>query len=96
MTKEVISTDITGMPDLIRLAQEVATTGKTRLLKNADGELAVLSPVRPPRARRATVRPLQRAAIEALAGAWEGRVDPEELKRELREAQWDDRPAARL
>ena len=45
------SLDVTDSPELLRLAQEVAETGVGRVLRTAEGELAVLKPVPNPRKR---------------------------------------------
>jgi hypothetical protein len=54
MAEELRSVDVSDSPELLRLAQEVAETGVGRVLRTADGELAVLKPV--PKARKRTRR----------------------------------------
>lgn len=90
------ATELTTIHDFTRLAREVAATGRPHILRDNGEDLVVVSPAR---ARPPKTKPLtqaQRQAIEALAGAWEGRINPDDFKRELREAQWDDRPAIDL
>lgn len=51
MAKELASIDISGMPDVLRLAQEVSAAGEARVLSREDEPLAVLTPVRRRRRR---------------------------------------------
>ena len=44
MAKELRSLDITHTPDILRLAEEVARSGVSFLLKRDDTDVAVLSP----------------------------------------------------
>ena len=44
MSSHLTPIDITNMPDLVRLAEEVATTKKPRELKRDNKTVAVLSP----------------------------------------------------
>jgi hypothetical protein len=90
MVRDAAYVDISAMPEVARLAKEVARDGRPRVLREADTDIAVISPA-PTRPRRRT-RPVTDAEIEAaLAASWVGLVEPEELKRELDEARGDDR-----
>ena len=51
MAEEVRSIDVSEVPDLLRLAEEVHRTNQPRLLKCQDEELAVIMPVKPSRRR---------------------------------------------
>lgn len=44
MVQEAERIDISNMPDLVRLAEEVAQTRKPRLLTRGEEEVALLSP----------------------------------------------------
>lgn len=95
MVREADRVDITGMPDLVRLADEVARTRTPRMLTLGDEDVAILSPARP--RRRLKRKTLSQADIDAvLAASWVGLVDPEKLKRELDEARGDNRPPIEL
>lgn len=97
MTREAIPTDISTMPDLARLAHEVARTGTRRVLKDRDVELAVLSPARSNRVRKAPgFTEAQWNAVLAAVGGWEGLVDADQLKRDLDAARSDSRPLLTL
>ena len=52
MAEELRSIDVSDSPEILRLAQEVAESGVGRVLRTADGELAVLRPIRSPRPRK--------------------------------------------
>src|SRR5215213_5339087 len=97
MTREAAPIDLSTMPDLARLAREVARDGTPRVLREEGADVAVISPARPKR-RRTWKRPSEEDIARSLAaaGSWEGIVDPERLKRELDEARSDDRPPVEL
>lgn len=94
MTSEAAPIDIETMPDLARLAREVASTGKRRVLRENGAEIAVLAPARP---RRGVAKPAAKTkeeieqVLSATFGSWKGLIDPEEFKRQRRELQYDDR-----
>jgi hypothetical protein len=95
MVQEAERIDISNIPELVRLAEEVARTRKPRLLTRGEEEVALLSPARSRRRRKA--KPVTNADIEvAMAASWVGLVDPEKLKRVLDEARGDDRPPLKL
>jgi hypothetical protein len=98
MIRQGDAIDISAMPELARLAEEVARTGTARVLRRDEEDIAVLVPARLPRRRKAdTATPEEReASLSSTFGAWSGLVDGEQLKRELVEAQSDDRPALQL
>lgn len=52
MAKELKPIDVSNVPELLRIAREVRETGESRLLKSDGEELAVLTPVQPPRRTR--------------------------------------------
>jgi hypothetical protein len=77
MAKELTPVDITNTPDLLRLAEEVRRSGKPRLLRRDDEDLAVLSPA-PAKRRTQKPRTYTKADDEAFlssAGGWQGNVD---------------------
>lgn len=49
MVKELERIDISDVPELLRLAEEVKTSGTPRLLTSGDEAVAVLTPVKPPK-----------------------------------------------
>ena len=91
MAREVVTTELNTIHDFARLARDVAQTGKRYIVRDHGETLVVIAPPPARRPQAKTLTAAQRLAIESLAGAWEGAIDPDALKRELREAQWDDR-----
>ena len=91
MPREAVLTEISTMPDLVRLAHEVALTGRTRVLHDHGVAIAVLSPARPRKRARRTMTAADREAVLASVGSWESIVDGEQLKRELDLARSDNR-----
>jgi hypothetical protein len=97
MTREVARIDISTMPDLARLAREVARDGRRRVLQEGSTDIAVLSPVRSSRRRaRRVVTQADIDAALATFGAWRDTIDTEQLKRELDEARSDNRTPVEL
>ena len=94
MAEEATAIDISSMPEVARLAQEVAKTGRPHVLRQEDRDVAVLSPARPRRGRLKG-KAVTQADIDAalsVAGAWRDWINPDEFKRERRELQVHDRP----
>jgi len=52
MAKELRPVDISNMPELLRLVEEVENTKQPVVLRRDSEDVAVVNPVRPPRARR--------------------------------------------
>ena len=63
MTRDMAAIDISDVPELARLAQEVAEDGRSRVLRAHGTDLAVLTPVRP----RATAHPVDEDVLMELA-----------------------------
>ena len=98
MTREADSIDISSLPDLAQLADEVARTGRPCVLRRGDTNVAVVVPAAR-RARRPEAGPLtdaQRQAFLSAFGSWKGLVDADQLKRELRAARSSRRPPVEL
>lgn len=83
MSRNLTPIDISNLPDLLRLAEEVQTTKKPRILKRDSEPVAMLMPVGTavkPEKKRA-----KKKAIEdtlALAGSWSD-LDWDDMIREL-------------
>src|SRR2546426_886729 len=74
--------DITTIPDLARIVEEVETTKKPRELRRDNQTVAVILPA-------INKREKTRADYEAFksaAGGWKGLVDTEKLKRDIYES----------
>jgi hypothetical protein len=72
MAKELRPVDVSKLPELLSIAEDVRASGVGRLLKRNGEELAILAPVTR-RARKATARGRSKADYEALlaaAGSW--------------------------
>ena len=73
MSSHLTPLDISNMPDLVRLAEEVAITKKPRELKRDNQTVAVLTPVAP--AKKA--KTVYEASLAAI-GSWSD-LDADEL-----------------
>jgi len=84
MPRETISIDVSHMPELLRIAEEVGASGEPRILKRDGEALAVLTPIGS-RARLRRGRVKSKADMEAFhasAGAWKD-VDTDRLVAEI-------------
>ncbi len=73
MARSLTPIDISNTPDLLRLVEEVTESGKPRVLRRADEDVAVLMPVKKPASRRRTGRKKTKADYDAFrssAGGW--------------------------
>ncbi len=79
--------DISADPTLMRLAEEVATSGTPRVLRRDGEDVAVLMPVRSRRPlrrlRRGVKTEADHAAFLASAGAWADLVNTDQLKADI-------------
>jgi hypothetical protein len=76
VANEVKAIDITNVPELLRLAEEVRTTGEPRLLRLNGEDLAIVRPTRK-RARRSPSKADYEAFLSS-AGSWKD-VDTDEF-----------------
>jgi hypothetical protein len=87
MAGEMTSIDITHNPELRRLAEEVRTSRKPRILVNEGRDVAVLKPVSPTRRRPGRGKTeADHQAFRSSAGAWRGNVDVDKFLEELEES----------
>lgn len=98
MIKELKPIDITNVPELLSLAEEVHRTNEPRLLRRESEDLAILMPVKPaPRRRRRWAK--TRADYEAFrsaAGGWKD-VDTDKLIEDIyADRRISDRPPIEL
>ena len=69
MARELAPIDITDTPEVRRLAEEVARTGIPRMLRSADQDLALISPVPSNRSKARRRKPAPRQdALSDIVG----------------------------
>ncbi len=98
MAKELIPTDISNIPELLQLVEEVRRTEKPRLLRRDSEDLAILMPAKPA-SKRKTRRASTKADYEAFRsafGGWKDIVDADSLKKDLESSRGSDRPSVSL
>ena len=81
MAKEMRSIDISSVPDLVRIAEEVRTSGSPRFLRRNGEDMAMVIPIEQGRKHRtshARVQPDYDAFL-STAGGWKGLVDGDKL-----------------
>ena len=85
MAQELRPLDISDLPDLRALVDELRRSREPRVLRVDSEDVAILTPVtaasqRRPRARTKTAADYD--AFHASAGSWDGIVDVEQFKRD--------------
>ena len=81
--------DITNIPELVRIAEEVEATKKPRVLKRDNTPIAMLTPVKKNQSHQAKQKAIK--ATLALAGAW-GDRDWNEVEAELDRIRHSSKP----
>src|SRR5207245_4587921 len=79
--REIKHLDISNVPELLRIAEEVRITHQPRILRRDSEDLAILMPVTPSSQRRLK-RELTESDYQAFlsaAGSWSGLVDFDKL-----------------
>lgn len=88
MAKEMRSIDISSVPDLVRIAEEVRTSGRPRILRRNGEDMAMVIPIAHGR-KHGTRRTRTQADYDAFlssAGGWKGLVDGDKLLRDIYES----------
>jgi len=87
MAKDMNYIDISDVPDLLRIAEEVQATRKPHMLRRDSEDIAILMPVTPARhkARRTKTR-ADYDAFRTAAGGWKGLVDTDKLITDIYES----------
>jgi hypothetical protein len=79
MTRELTPIDVSHVPDLLRIVEEVADSGKPRLLRRGNEDVAIIMPIKATTLRRRSPRKKTEADYEAFlssAGTWnDGDID---------------------
>jgi len=90
MQRELKRIDISNVPELLRIAEEVQATRQPRILGRNSEDMAILMPVTPSRRRqRRTKQEKTQADYEAFlsaAGSWKGLVDTDKLIEDIYES----------
>jgi hypothetical protein len=94
MAKEMIAVDISKTPELLHMAEEVAKSGKPRLLRREHEDLAVLSPARK-RGKGRVKTEADWEAFRSAAGSWKD-FDLDKFFADLEDSRRLTRPPADL
>ncbi len=98
MANEFRPIDISNLPDLLRIAEEVRATGKPHVLRRASEDIAVLMPITPDQRRADTAidgptSKRLKSRLLSLAGAWSD-LDADRMIEELFKARHEAPPSA--
>src|SRR5947199_9868224 len=86
--REIKHLDISNVPELLRIAEEVRITHQPRILRRESEDLAILMPVTPSSQRRLK-RELTESDYQAFLsaeGSWSGLVDSDKLITDIYES----------
>ena len=88
MAREMRAIDISGVPDMVRIAEEVRMSGRPRILRRNGEDMAMVIPLAHGRKRR-TRHSRTQADYEAFlssAGGWKDLVDGDKLLADIYES----------
>lgn len=96
--RDLKAIDISNVPELLRIAEEVHTTHEPRLLRRDREDLAILMPARQTTKgkRKRSITKGGYEAFRSAFGGWKGLVDADVLKKDLASTRGSDRPPVRL
>jgi hypothetical protein len=77
--------DISNVPELVRIVEDVRLSRQPCVLRRDSEDVAVVVPV-PTKGRRARRKAVDYEAVLGTAGSWRDLVDAEELKEQLTRA----------
>ncbi len=88
MADDMVYIDISDVPDLLRIAEEVRTTRTPRMLRRDSEDMAVLMPITSTRKHKArrTKTKADYEAFRTAAGGWKGLVDTDKLIADIYES----------
>lgn len=88
MAKDMRSIDISSVPDLVRIAEGVRTSGRPRILRRNGEDMAMVIPIVHSRKRgtRHTRTQADYDAFLSSAGGWKGLVDGDKLLTDIYES----------
>ena len=97
MVRTTKSIDVSDLPEVRRLAEEVRAAGEPYLLRSGTDEVAILLPIaESERSGRGDRTEADYDAFLSSFGGWKGIVDTEELKAGIRAGRSSDRPPVDL
>jgi hypothetical protein len=81
---QTIPIDITNMPELVRIAEEVEATKTPRELKRENKTVAVIMPARSATAKKKRIKTkADYEAFRSAAGSWKGLIEAEQFKKDM-------------
>jgi hypothetical protein len=89
----LIPIDISNIPELVRIAEEVEATNKPRELRRDDTPIAILTPVKKKQPSQAKRKAIEEAL--ALAGAWKD-LPSDQMEEELDRIRHSSKPTPPL
>lgn len=97
-SKDLRAIDVSNVPELLRIAEEVRSTQDPCLLKRDGEDLAVLMPAERAQKGKPTrsVATADHEAFRSAFGGWKGLVDADVLKRDLAATRGSGRPPVTL
>jgi len=85
MAKELKAIDISNVPELLRIAEEVRASNEPRILRRENEDLAILTPTKRPRRSARAKTQADYEAFRSAAGSWKV-VDADQLIADIYES----------
>jgi len=99
MQRDLKRIDISNVPELLRIAEEVQITHQPRILRRDSEDVAILMPVTPSLQRRAKQELTESdyKAFLSSAGSWKGLIDSDKLIADIYESRkYSSKPPVEL
>lgn len=96
MAEQYAAIDITNMPELVGIVEEVRRTNCPRVLRREAQDVAMVMPLPSEIDETGSADSTEVAAALAAGGSWAGLVDAEELKAQLHATRGSHRAAPPL
>lgn len=96
MVRTTKAIDVTNLPELRRIAEEVRQSGEPYLLRTGSDAVAAVVPLDDTGDAPRTRTQADREAFLSAFGGWKGNVDTHKLKAGLRAGRSSDRPPVEL
>jgi hypothetical protein len=88
--------DISEMPEVGKLVEELSKSDKPRMLRRGNEDVAILTPIKEPKDKNRKPTPEQIAAARSAAGSWKDFDADAFIEQVYRDRENGDRPPVEL
>lgn len=88
--------DITHIPEMLRIAEEVRSKNEPRVLRWDEGDEVVMMPLVAKRRPKRTPTKADYGVFLSAAGSWKGLIDAKTFKKQIKSSRSSDRASVNL